>query len=346
MTGQAAPEAALGKVALVARDAGPEGLGRSTWRRLWRRRSALVGIAILAVLVVAAVFAPWIAPYDPIEPLIGIEPVARREAPCIHWLGCPAERPQHLMGIDGNVRDLFSRVIFGSRISLMIGITTVGFAIVAGTILGAVAGYLGGWIDNAIMRVMDVLLAFPSLLLAIAIVAVLGPGLVNALLAIGIVSIPAYARVMRASVLSVKAMDFVMASRALGAGWVWILVRSVLPNALTPLIVVGTLGIATAILDAAALSFLGLGAQHPTPEWGSMLGLERNQVFSAPHLVFFPGLAIMLTVLGFNLLGDGLRDALDPRLGSTALPREVRVSQSGRARTKGTSRGTRRWYAR
>jgi len=315
MTVQTPPRESSGNVALVPRESGPVSMGRTTWRRLWRRRSALVGMAILGLLVFVALFAPWIAPYDPIEPLIGIEPVKRREPPCIHWLGCPRDRPQHLMGIDGNVRDLFSRVVFGSRISLMIGMTTVGFAIVVGTILGAVAGYLGGGVDNTIMRVMDVLLAFPSLLLAIAIVAVLGPGLVNALLAIGIVSIPAYARVMRASVLSVKEMDFVMASRALGAGWVWILARSVLPNALTPLIVVGTLGIATAILDAAALSFLGLGAQHPTPEWGSMLGLERNQVFSAPHLVFFPGLAIMLTVLGFNLLGDGLRDALDPRLG-------------------------------
>ena len=161
---------------------------------------------------------------------------------------------------------------------------------------------------------MDVLLAFPSLLLAIAIVTVLGPGLINALLAIGIVSIPAYARVMRASVLSVREMDFVSATRSLGGNTYEILFKCILPNALTPLIVQGTLGIASAILDAAALSFLGLGAQPPTPEWGSMLGAERNQVFTAPHLVFYPGLAIMLTVLSFNLIGDGLRDALDPRL--------------------------------
>jgi ABC-type dipeptide/oligopeptide/nickel transport system permease subunit len=165
------------------------------------------------------------------------------------------------------------------------------------------------------MRVMDVLLAFPALLLAIAIVAVLGPGLLNALIAIGIVSIPIYARVIRASVLGTREMDYVSASRALGADTMTILLRVVLPNAMTPLIVIGTLGIATAILDAAALSFLGLGAQPPTPEWGSMLGKDRNQVFTAPHLVFFPGLAIMVTVLAFNLLGDGLRDALDPRLG-------------------------------
>jgi ABC-type dipeptide/oligopeptide/nickel transport system permease subunit len=219
------------------------------------------------------------------------------------------------MGIDGNVRDQFSRVIYGSRFSLIIGFVTVGFAIVIGTILGAVAGYWGGGSDNAIMRVMDVMLAFPALLLAIAIVAVLGPGLMNTLLAIAIVTIPAYARVMRSSVLSVKETDFISASRALGADTGRILFRSVLPNAMTPLIVLGTLEIASAILSAAALSFLGLGAQPPTPEWGSMLGAERNQVFTAPHLVFFPGLAIMLTVLGFNLLGDGLRDALDPRLG-------------------------------
>ena len=196
----------------------------------------------------------------------------------------------------------------------MIGLSTVSFAIIIGTILGALAGYFGGWIDNLIMRVMDVLLAFPSLLLAIAIVTVLGPGLINALLAIGIVSIPAYARVMRASVLSVREMDFVSATRSLGGNTYEILFKCILPNALTPLIVQGTLGIATAILDAAALSFLGLGAQPPTPEWGSMLGAERNQVFTAPHLVFYPGFAIMLTVLSFNLIGDGLRDALDPRL--------------------------------
>ncbi|MFO3797331.1 MAG: ABC transporter permease, partial [Anaerolineales bacterium] len=186
--------------------------------------------------------------------------------------------------------------------------------IVIGTMLGAIAGYFGGWLDNVIMRIMDVLLAFPALLLAIAIVTVLGPGLINALIAIGIVSIPAYARVVRASVLSVREMDYVAASRALGGSTFHILFRRILPNALTPLIVQGTLGIASAILDAAALSFLGLGAQPPTPEWGSMLGTERNQIFSAPHLVFFPGLAIMITVLAFNLLGDGLRDALDPRL--------------------------------
>jgi peptide/nickel transport system permease protein len=292
----------------------PVSLWRTAWRRLFQRRSAMVGLGILGLLVFLAVFAPWIAPYDPQQVLIGLEDVRPRDPPCIHLLGCPADQPQHLMGIDSNVRDEFSRVVYCARYSLVIGLVSVTFAILIGTVLGAVAG-LGGGTDNAIMRVMDVLLAFPALLLAIAIVAVLGPGLLNALIAIAIVSIPIYARVMRASVLSTRESDYVSASRALGAGTFGILFRVVLPNAMTPLIVIGTLGIATAILDAAALSFLGLGAQPPTPEWGSMLGKDRNQVFTSPHLVFFPGFAIMLTVLAFNLLGDGLRDALDPRLG-------------------------------
>lgn len=289
-------------------------LWQITWRRLFRRKSAVVGMVILGILVLIALTVQWIAPYDPTQVLLGKEQVKARQDPCIHIFGCPKDQPQHIMGVDGNVRDEFSRLLYGTRLSLMIGFTTVTFAIVIGTVLGALAGYFGGWTDNLIMRIMDVLLAFPSLLLAIAIVTVLGPGLQNALLAIGIVSIPAYARVVRGSVLSVREMEYVSATRALGGDTLQILFRRILPNALTPLIVQGTLGIATAILDAAALSFLGLGAQPPTPEWGSMLGAERNQVFTAPHLVFFPGIAIALTVLSFNLLGDGLRDALDPRL--------------------------------
>ena len=296
----------------------PASLWRITLRRLFKRRSAVAGMIILGFLVLVAIFADWIAPYSPTEVLIGVEDVKRRAPPCIHLLGCPEDQPQHIMGIDGNVRDQFSRVIHGTRVSLGVGLTTVSVGIVIGVTLGAIAGYFGGRSDNLIMRVLDVLLAFPSLLLAIAIVAVIGPGLQNALLAIAIVSIPAYARVMRASVLSVKETEFVAASRALGASPFQVLRDSVLPNAITPLIVLATLGIATAILDAAALSFLGLGAQPPTAEWGTMLGTERNQVFTSPHLVFFPGLAIMITVLGFNLLGDGLRDALDPRLGHGA----------------------------
>jgi ABC-type dipeptide/oligopeptide/nickel transport system permease subunit len=290
---------------------------RTALRRLFRRRSAVAGLIILGILVLIAIAAPLIAPYDPTVSMLDADPPQRlkaRTAPCIHLLGCPADQPEHLAGIDGNIRDQFSRLLFGARLSLMVGISTVSFAIILGTVLGAIAGYFGGWWDNVIMRIMDVLLAFPSLLLAIAIVTVLGPGLINALLAIGIVDIPIFARVMRASVLSVREMEFVSAARALGGSNFHILFRRILPNALTPLIVQGTLGIASAILSAAALSFLGLGAQPPTPEWGAMLGSERNQVFTAPHLVFYPGLMIMLTVLCFNLIGDGLRDALDPRL--------------------------------
>ena len=292
----------------------PRSLWQNALRYLFRQRSAVIGMIILGLLILVATFAPILATHDPIQTLIGIEDVKKRAAPCIHLLGCAAEQPQHLFGTDGNVRDLFSRVIYGARLSLQVGILSVSFAILVGAFLGAVAGYAGGWLDNLIMRIMDVLLAFPTLILAIAIVTVLGPGLINTLIAIAIVSIPGYARIMRASVLAIKEQDYVLADRALGVPPMRILFSHILPNALTPLVVQATLGIASAILDAAALSFLGLGAQPPTPEWGSMIGQERNQVFSAPHLIFFPGLALVLTVLGFNLLGDGLRDALDPRL--------------------------------
>jgi ABC-type dipeptide/oligopeptide/nickel transport system permease subunit len=293
----------------------PVSVWKSGFRRLLRRRTGVTGLIIISFWVLVALFAPLLATHDPRQGLLGEEPgIQRRDPPCIHLLGCPEERPQHLLGLDGNARDEYSRIVHGARVSLTIGITTVTSAILVGALLGAIAGFWGGWIDNLIMRIMDVVLGFPALLLAIAIVAVLGPGLTNALLAIALVTIPQYARVMRASVLQIKEMDFVAASRALGASNWRILFSRVIPNALTPLVVLGTLGVAGAILEAAGLSFLGLGAQPPTAEWGSMLGADRNQVFSAPHLVFFPGVAIMFTVLGFNLLGDGLRDALDPRL--------------------------------
>jgi ABC-type dipeptide/oligopeptide/nickel transport system permease subunit len=290
-------------------------LRRDTVRNVFRQRSAVVGFVILVILVLVALLAPILAPYDPNVSMLDLgEPGRRGDAPCIHTLGCAADKPQHLMGLDSNLRDEFSRVLFGSQISLRIGFLTVGFAIVIGSFIGSIAGYAGGWVDNFLMRLMDIVLSFPSLILAIAIVTVLGPGLLNAQLAIGIVSIPIYARVMRASVLSVRETDFVTASRALGESSGGILSRRILPNALTPLIVQGTLGIGGAILEVAALSFVGLGAQIPTAEWGSMIALDRNLFQSAPHLIFFPGLAITLTVLGFNLLGDGMRDALDPRL--------------------------------
>jgi len=293
----------------------PSSLWRDTLRHLLEQRSFVVGLIILAVLIFVAIFAPVLATHNPEKTLIGIEEgIKKRAAPCIHVLGCPADEPQHYFGTDGNLRDLFSRVLYGAGTSLTAGMLAVGFSIVVGTLIGLFSGYVGGWIDDGAMRIMDVLLAFPSLVLAIAIVSVLGPGIVNALLAIGIVSVPTYARIMRASVLSIKERDFVTADRALGVAPLRILFRRILPNALTPSIVQATLGIATAIVEIAGLSFLGLGAQPPTPEWGSMISAERNQVFSAPHLIIFPGLALVLTVLSFNLLGDGLRDALDPRL--------------------------------
>ena len=291
-------------------------LRRDTIRNILRQRSAIVGLLILAVLFLTAILAPVIATHDPITSLrdLGETNITRGDPPCIHALGCALDKPEHLFGIDAVIRDEFSRVVYGARISLQVGFITVGFAIIVGSLIGAIAEFFGGWSDNLLMRIMDVVLSFPSLVLAIAIVTVLGPGLINAQLAIGIVSIPIYARVMRASVLSVREADFVTASRALGESSAGILSRRILPNALTPLIVQGTLGIGGAILEVAALSFLGLGAQQPEAEWGSMIALDRSLFFSAPHLIFFPGLAITFTVLGFNLLGDGIRDALDPRL--------------------------------
>jgi peptide/nickel transport system permease protein len=289
--------------------------------------------------------APIVATHDPLLSMIGIEEGRiPRKPPCIPIfggqayeleteqgvgqfinilgadvpvenlgvLGCQDEL--HYMGLDLNGRDIFSRVIWGTRQSLPVGFIAVSVSISIGTFFGLIAGFAGGWVDNLIMRIMDVLLAFPALLLAIAIVTILGPGLINALIAIAIVAIPSYARLSRASVLSLKEQEYVLAERALGASGARILFGQILPNALTPLIVQGTLGVGTAVLDAAALSFLGLGAQPPTPEWGQMLSEARNYVFTSPHMVFFPGFAIMLTVLGFNLLGDGMRDALDPRL--------------------------------
>jgi peptide/nickel transport system permease protein len=316
------PSAASAKIQrldAIARDSEqmldePTSVWRMILRRFLSRKISIAGLTLVTLMTLVAVFAPVIAPYDPYEVLIGKEDVSRFEAPCIHLLGCDPAKPQHILGIDGNVRDQFSRIIYGSRVSLTLGISTVTIAILIGATIGAVAGYTGGWVDNVLMRIMDVVLGFPGFLLAIAIVAALGPGLRNTLIALAIVTIPQYARVMRASVLSIKEIDYVSASRALGASSMRILLTRIAPNAITPLIVLGTLGIASAILEAAGLGFLGLGAQPPQAEWGTMLAANRNRVFSDPHLVFFPGLAIMITVLGFNLIGDGLRDAMDPTL--------------------------------
>ena len=289
------------------------GLWRDTFRDLLRQRNARVGLIILAVLVGSAVFADVLTAYDPNKVLFD-EGAKRLSPPCIHLLGCPADQAEHYFGIDKNGRDEFSRVLYGARVSLQIGFFTVGFSIIIGSLLGLIAGFALGSVDTVIMRLMDVVLVFPALLLAIAIVSALGPGLFSAQVAIGIVAIPIYARIMRSSVLSVRESDYVTASRALGESPSGLVFRRILPNSLTPVVVAGSLGIAAAVLEVAALSFLGLGAQPPTAEWGSMIGQDRDVMFTAPHLIFFAGLALALTVFGFNLLGDGLRDALDPRL--------------------------------
>ncbi len=273
--------------------------------RLRRNRLALAGIFIMGIIITVALFAPVLAELHPNEAgIFKADPRNNKQPPSL----------EHLMGTDDLGRDLLSLVIYGARISLLVGFFAVGIAITFGTTLGAIAGYFGGKIDNIIMRFMDIMLAFPSILLAIVIVVVIGPGLFNAMIAVGIVSIPTFARITRATVLGEKNKEYVMAAKALGASRLKILWQHVLPNSLSPLIVAASLGLATAILDAAGLGFLGLGAQPPTPEWGLMLSRNKSHIFTSPWMVFFPGISIMLLVLGFNLLGDGLRDAFDPKL--------------------------------
>lgn len=278
-----------------------QGLWISIVKKLIKSNISLLGTLIVLVFILTAVLAPLLAPYHPIN-----------DGSLVERLQAPSA--SHLLGTDSQGRDILSRIIYGARVSVQVGIISVGIALVIGTLMGMVAGFYGGWVDNLMMRLVDIMLAFPSVLLAIAITAVLGPELKNAMLAIGVVNIPAFARIVRSTVLSVKAMEYVEAARAIGATDVRIIFRHVLPNSMAPLIVQTTLSIGTAILDAAALSFLGLGAQPPTPEWGAMLSDGRSYLQKAPWVMFFPGMAIMLVVLGFNLLGDGLRDALDPRL--------------------------------
>lgn len=269
-------------------------------RRLLKNRIGLMGIVFIGILVLIAVFAPLIAPYDPVEQNI----IMRYKAPS----------SEHLLGTDEMGRDILSRIIYGSRISLQVGLLSIGLALVIGVFLGIISGYYGGIWDMIIMRIMDVMLAFPSILLAIAIVAILGPQLRNAMLAIGIINIPRFARIIRSSALSIKESEYIAAAKMMGASDVRIIFYHLLPNAMAPLIIQTTLSIATAILEAAALSFLGLGAQPPTPEWGAMLSDARSSLQKAPWVATFPGLAIIFGVLGFNLLGDGLRDALDPKM--------------------------------
>jgi len=273
---------------------------REVWRRLKRNRAAMAGGIIVLLFVATALMAPWLSPYHP------------NEGDLTKRLKSPDR--VHLLGTDPLGRDILSRIIHGARISLQIQIVSVAIALMIGTFLGMVGGYYGGKFDNLIMRLMDILLAFPGIFLAIAIIAVLGPGLTNLMLAAGIYSIPQFARIVRGSVLSLKEKEFVEAARAVGEKDFNILFRYLLPNSMAPIIVQTTLRMATVLLTASGLSFLGLGVQPPTPEWGAMLSNARAYLITAPYVATVPGLAIMLVVMGFNLFGDGLRDSLDPRL--------------------------------
>jgi peptide/nickel transport system permease protein len=270
------------------------------FRSLLRNNSAKLGFAIVVLNIMVAVFAPLITPYDPLSASLGeiVQPPSGA----------------HLLGTDELGRDILTRIAYGSRISLTLGVISVGIALLGGVALGTLGGYFGGWLDLSIMRLIDVILAFPPLLLAIVVVSILGPGIRNAMIAVGIAQVPIYARLVRAEVLSNKGREFVTAARAVGANDFRIMARHILPNSMAPIIVQSTLNIATAILSAAAPGYLGLGAQPPTPEWGTMLSKGRLYLRVAPHVTTFPGLAIVITVLGFNLFGDGLRDALDPKM--------------------------------
>lgn len=271
-----------------------------TWRRLKRNRLALAGLVIVIVIIVSAIFAPWIATHDPVK----ID-LRNREL----TFGSPG----HIMGTDEKGRDIFSRIVYGSRISLVVGVSSISLAIVFGVTFGLLAGYYRK-LDGLIMRLMDLLFAFPSILLPLIIVAVLGASLVNVIIAIGIWSIPALARIVRGSVLSVKEMEYITAVRSMGSGDFRILFGHVLPNVLAPIIVYCTMRLGRVIISTAALSYLGLGAPPPTPEWGAMIATGKNYIYSSPHISIAPGIAIMLTVFACNVLGDGLRDALDPNL--------------------------------
>lgn len=276
------------------------------WRYFSENTGAVAGLLVIIVLFLAAVFADVIAPYAPDEQL--------RSALLVPPFWAEGGRGNFLFGTDDVGRDIFSRIVHGARLSLFVGLLVVTISLVAGIVLGLLAGFFRGWVDVAIMRAMDIMLAIPSLLLAIAIVAILGPSLTNAILAIAIVILPHYVRLTRAAVITEAGKDYVMASRVAGASKTRLMFDTILPNCWAPLIVQATLGFSTAILDAAALGFLGLGAQPPTPEWGSMLADALQFVQRAWWVVTFPGLAILVTVLAFNLMGDGLRDALDPKM--------------------------------
>jgi peptide/nickel transport system permease protein len=283
----------------------PQGLWRDAFHRLQRNPGAIVGIVLVVVFLLVALLAPWLAPYDPRQQNLSL----LREG-C-----CPGPSADHWFGVDALGRDELSRIMYGARYSLLIGIVAVTVGLSVGLVLGAVAGYVGGLIDSVIMRLMDIMLSIPGLLLAIGIVAMLGPGLVQIMIAVGIVNVPIFTRLLRGSVLAQRENDFVLAARAIGVPKRQILFSHILPNAISPVIVQGTLALATAIIDVAGLGFLGLGPQDPsTPEWGTMLTGTVRYLQTAPHLAIIPGIAIVVSVLGFNLIGDGLREALDPKL--------------------------------
>ncbi len=276
------------------------------WYYFSRNKGAVIGFGIFLLVLLTAIFAPLIAPHDPNVPFDGMQ----RVPPVWSDKG----NPMFLLGTDAVGRDMLSRLIYGTRFSLFIGLVVASLSAVAGVLLGLVAGYFRGRVDTFIMRVMDIILAFPSLLLALVLVAVLGPGLLNAMIAISIVNQPHFVRLTRAAVISEREKEYVVASRVAGAGTFRLMFKTILPNCLAPLIVQATLAFSAAILDAAALGFLGMGAQPPTSEWGTMLADAREFFQSSPWLVTFPGLCILITVLAINLMGDGLRDALDPKL--------------------------------
>lgn len=288
----------------VRRDAPdkPESLWKDVWYSLSHNVAAMISLVFIGVLVLIALFtlvAPDMLPYDPYKQ----ELTMSFDAPSAeHWFGC-----------DQQGRDMFTRILVGTQISLSVGVLAVAISLVVGVTLGSIAGYKGGRVDTVIMRLMDIMLAVPSILLAIAFMAALGRGIDKAVVAIGLVSIPEYARIVRSQILAVKASDYVAAARVIGDSDAKIIFRHILPNVMPSIIVRATLGISGAILDCAALGFLGLGVQPPAAEWGDMLGRGRSYIFSAPHSMLFPGLAITLTVLAFNLLGDGIRDAFDPK---------------------------------
>lgn len=269
------------------------------WRQLLKSPTGVIGLLIVATLILTAVLAPWIAPYDPLRMAVG----PRFQPPSLtHWFGT-----------DDFGRDVLSRIVYGARLTLQIGVIAVGISLTSGLLLGLVAGYAGAWPERVLMRLVDVLFSFTEIVIALACLAILGIGLTNAMIAIGIASIPFYARVTHSIVLVEKGKPYFEAGVAAGAGHVRMIFLHLLPNVVPTLIVVGTLGVSTAVLAAAGLSFLGLGAQPPQPEWGFMLSSSRDLISRAPWMMIFPGMAIAITVLGFNLLGDGIREVLDPR---------------------------------